>query len=165
MLLWRNKRRPNIQKYNDTLYVQHPAEMERFFSANLGQLKKFSCSAVTGIIPQKTGMRKVQKYFHVTCRDKRIWFYLDVTYCSMPGSLTVKWIFKNTREKIKACNLSEKQNGRNSLAKQVLFYLKTAKKISCLQTRSGLLLCPVFILQQATKKKKTSARDSSVWGA
>lgn len=72
----------------------------------------------------------------------------------MPGSLTVKWIFKNTKEKIKACNLSEKQNGRNSLAKQVLFYLKTAKKISCLQTRSGLLLCPVFILQQATKKKK-----------
>lgn len=76
----------------------------------------------------------------------------------MPGSLTVKWIFKNTKEKIKACNLSEKQNGRNSLAKQVLFYLKTAKKISCLQTRSGLLLCPVFILQQATKKKKNKCQ-------
>lgn len=131
----------SIQKCNDTLYIQHPAELERFFSANIGQLKKFSCSGVTGKITQKGRNGKAAKIFVLKCQAERIWCHLEVTYCIMPGSLGVKGVLKNTKEEIKVCNLNEKQNDSNSLAKQFLFYLKTANESSRLLTRDTFYPC------------------------
>lgn len=65
----------STQKYNDSLCIQHPAEMERFFQL-LVQLSKnvfvminrttweFSFAAVTVKKKNYVGMGKLQKYLH-----------------------------------------------------------------------------------------------------
>ena len=68
----------------------------------------------------------------------------------MPEFLGIKLVLKNTKEKMKVFNsqkenLSKKQNGSNSWANQLLFYLKTVKKCSPLITRLGLLCIPAAL--------------------